>query len=311
MKRKQFQWNRLFAYLLIALSVINIHMPVSAAVIQSSGGEKARVIMENFKITNDMVVPGEDFDLSFKLCNPSLASSVYSVVLTFTNDNDLVTPVYGQPDKIYIDAIPAGGTTNASVKLHAADIVTTSSIRFVMKITYADSESSNNSDEMSIQLPVTTKSKLVIQNVSFPEDINAGVKTRMRIKYKNAGVDDLYNITMNIKSADSRNIQQVSLGSLIAGKVSYAETYVDFKKIGEQSAKITFTYEDVEGNKNTTNPYEATFTVLDSSSEESIETLHEEGADGNGSKYSVKLSLIIAIIAMGGIVWKLWNQYKK
>lgn len=309
MKRKQIRWSSLLLFMLITLSAMGISVHASA--IQSLGGTKARVVMESFVVSDDMVVPGENFDLSFTLRNPSKVNSVDSVVLTFTNDIELVSPVYGQPDQIYIDSIPAGGMKNVKVTLKAADQILTSSIKFDIDVTYADLESSNNLDKISIQLPVTTKSKFEIQNVSFPQKVYAGTKTRMHITYKNAGVDDLYNITMNIESANAGNNQQVSLGSLIAGKVSYAEAYVDFKNIGEQVAKITFTYEDVEGNKYTTDPYEATFTALDSTQEDSIIPNHAGSTKNNGSINIVKIVLVLTIIAMGGVVWKLWNKYRK
>lgn len=270
-------------------------------------GQKARVTVESFKISGDAIVPGEEFELTLVVKNNSNTDPVRSIIMSFTSDSEGVYTVYGQPDQVYIPELQPGATYKVKLSLKAADKIKDSVVKFTTEFTYEDYISSENSNKTSVQLPVTTTSKFEIQNVSFPEEVYQGQKTRMRVTYKNSGGDDFYNIIMMVSTEGEVDDEQYSLGSLIAGKVSYAETYVTLDNIGEQNVIVTFSYEDIEGNKFTTNQYEQKINVLQNQEE-------EEQSDEQNVTFSKSYDLyflIIAVIAMSVVVFKLYRKYEK
>ena len=270
-------------------------------------GQKARVAVESFKISGDAIVPGEEFELTLVVKNNSNTDTVRSIMMSFTSDAEGVYTVYGQPDQVYIPQLQPGATYNVNLSMKAADKIKDSVVKFTTEFTYEDYISSENTNKTSVQLPVTTTSKFEIQNVSFPEEIYQDQKTRMRVTYKNSGGDDFYNFVMMVSSEGAMDDEQYSLGSLIAGKVSYAETYVTLSNVGEQSVNVTFSYEDIEGNKFTTNQYEQKIKVLESQEEE--ELMDEQNVTFSRSNYLYLL--IIAVIAMAVVVFRLYRKYEK
>ncbi len=270
-------------------------------------GQKARVAVESFKISGDAIVPGEEFELTLVVKNNSNTDTVRSIMMSFTSDAEGVYTVYGQPDQVYIPQLQPGATYNVNLSMKAADKIKDSVVKFTTEFTYEDYISSENTNKTSVQLPVTTTSKFEIQNVSFPEEIYQDQKTRMRVTYKNSGGDDFYNIVMMVSTEGAMDDEQYSLGSLIAGKVSYAETYVTLSNVGEQSVNVTFSYEDIEGNKFTTNQYEQKIKVLESQEEE--ELMDEQNV--TFSRSNDLYLLIIAVIAMAVVVFRLYRKYEK
>ena len=270
-------------------------------------GQKARVAVESFKISGDAIVPGEEFELTLVVKNNSNTDTVRCIMMSFTSDAEGVYTVFGQPDQVYIPQLQPGATYNVNLSMKAADKIKDSVVKFTTEFTYEDYISSENTNKTSVQLPVTTTSKFEIQNVSFPEEIYQDQKTRMRVTYKNSGGDDFYNIVMMVSTEGAMDDEQYSLGSLIAGKVSYAETYVTLSNVGEQSVNVTFSYEDIEGNKFTTNQYEQKIKVLESQEEE--ELMDEQNV--TFSRSNDLYLLIIAVIAMAVVVFRLYRKYEK
>lgn len=274
-----------------------------------SEGQKARVVVENFSVSNDAIVPGEEFELKMLIRNTSKTDTAKSILMTFTNDLNTVYTVYGQTDQMYISELKPKGTKEITVNLKAAEELMDSTVRFEVDFVYEDYITSQNLNSSSIQLPVTTTSKFEVQNVSFPDTIYAGEKSRIRITYKNTGADDFYNITMNVASEGTEEDEQYSLGSLVAGKVSYAELYITLEEVGSKEVSIRFSYEDIEGNKFNTEEYKQTVNVMENQEEGATET--EEPQNVTVSKSYDLYLLIAGIIAMAVVTWILYRKYEK
>ena len=270
-------------------------------------GKKARIIVESFSISQEAVVPGEEFELKLNVKNASDTAPVKSVLMTFSNDVQSVFTVYGQSDQVYIEDIAPKQVREVTLKLKAAENLVDTSVKFTLDFVYEDQVSSENQNKSSIQLPVTTTSKFEIQNVSFPDKVYAGGKTRMRITYKNTGADDFYNITMNVTSNGGEDTEQYSLGSLVAGKVSYAEMYISLINSGEQDVVISFSYEDIEGNKFATGEFNQKVTAVEG---ETQKDHVEESPQGTVAKSYDLYLLLVGVAAMAAVIFTLYRRYE-
>lgn len=297
------------AYVLAGILLVLIALvPCSISSKAASMGKKARVMVESFAVSNDAIVPGEPFELTLTIRNTSDTDVAKSIILTFTNDIETVYGVYGQPDQYYISELAPNATQQIKLQLMAAEKLTDTSVKFQTDFVYEDYITSENKNTTTIQLPVTTTSKFEVQNVSFPDAVYAGEKTRMRITYKNTGGDDFYNITMSVKDQDTEDTQQYSLGSLVAGKVSYAEMYVTLPEAGEQKVTVSFSYEDIEGNKFNTGDYEQPVTVAKSQSG----SQQDEAENGMEVSKSYDLYFLIAgVFAMAVVMFVLYKRYER
>lgn len=300
-KKGLYVWGSVFVILLVLLEGSVFSQAASM-------GKKARVMVESFSVSNDAIVPGEAFELTLKVKNTSDTDTAKSILMTFTNDLETVYTVYGEPDQCYIPELSPNGTKEITIKMMAAENLTDTSVKFKADFVYEDYIISQNTNSTTIQLPVTTTSKFEVQNVSFPDAVHAGEKTRMRITYKNTGADDFYNITMRVSSEETEETEQYSLGSLVAGKVSYAEMYVTLPEPGEQKVTISFSYEDIEGNKFNTSQYEQTVDVAESQTGSQDDTKEETMMV---SKSYDLYFLILGVFAMAIVMYVLYKRYER
>ena len=113
---------------------------------------------------------------------------------------------------------------------------------------YTDGTGANYVNTTRIALPVEHAKVLTVIGYSVPETTRAGTKTSFSASYENTGVENLYNIKMNLNGSSLEAPIKINLNSLTAGTKSYAEAYLEFSILGEQEIDINFTYEDEEGN---------------------------------------------------------------
>lgn len=277
---------------------------------------KSRVILTDFQVSNHAIAPGDEFDLTATLKNPSKDNSVKSLIVTHSNEIESVYGVYGDSDQAFIDELEPLQSETIKFRLKASEEIKTDAVMLTFTITFADEEFTNNSNTITVMIPVEQTSQLEIQAVSVPENAVIDSKTRVRVTYKNSGSEDLYNIVMKIDGISLEEPQQVSLGTLSSSKVNYVETYVKFASIGKKEAEISFTYEDIKGNKFNTKAYKVSLQVNQSGKEEgsSQENVKEKSTitqTSSGKMTIVKKGiLIIGIAFMMVVVGVLFRKYK-
>lgn len=305
------RWKKMAKGLLLVLILTTVVPLEVEAKKDGYFNAKPRIVIDSYQVTEDAIVPGEEFDLQLVLYNPGRVYSANNILLTFTNSVDSISVVYPNSDQLYIERIAPGKKEKVTIRLKASSEIKTETVKFAVNAVYADDETSSNMNEMSISLPVTKSSKFEIQNVSLQEEVYTGAKTRAHITYKNSGSDNFYNVTMHIEGDALDASQQYSLGSLIAGKVSYAEAYIEFTKVGTQSVNIYFTYEDIKGNEYTTEPYisEVELHKNNEKAEITDEEFHNESK--NTGSFIGKSIILAGIITMGIVVLALLRKYRR
>ncbi|WP_455714729.1 hypothetical protein [Anaerosporobacter sp.] len=308
MKRR---WTRIAKVLLFLFILITVIPSKVEAKKDSYANAKPRIVIDSFKVTDDAIVPGEEFDLKLVLYNPGRVYSANNILLTFTNNADTISVVYPDSDQMYIEKIGPGKKEEVTIRLKASSEIKTETVKFSINAVFSDGETSSNLNDMSLSLPVTKSSKFEIQNVSIQEEVYIGAKTRAHITYKNSGSDNFYNVTMHIEGEALDTSQQYSLGSLVAGKVSYAEAYIEFVKLGKQSINIYFTYEDIKGSQYTTEPYVSQVESIEQSEEAEKPSEVIDNTSSNTRGFIGKISVMVGIIVVGFFVITLIKRYKR
>lgn len=304
------RWKKIAKVLLFVLILTTVTPLRVEAKKDGYSDAKPRIVIDSFKVTDDAIVPGEEFDLQLELYNPGRVYSANNILLTFTNNPDTISVVYPNSDQLYIESIEPGKKENVTIRLKASSEIKTETVKFEVNSVFADAETSSNLNYMSIALPVTKSSKFEIQNVSIQEEVYKGAKTRAHITYKNSGSDNFYNVTMHIEGEALDSSQQYSLGSLIAGKVSYAEAYIEFVQMGKQSINIYFTYEDIKGNQYTTEPYVSEVELIEHSEETEKPYEAIDNASNNTRTIFGKGFILVGIIVVGCFIIVLLKRYR-
>lgn len=260
--------------------------------------DKARLILQNYSVTNDGIVPGENFDLTMTFYNPSEEESIKSVIVTLTNESSVIMPVYGDSDQIYIDEIPAGGTQTVSVTLKAGEVLDVEYVKFGLSLAYADSLSTNNADIITFQIPVTQTSTLEAESVTFPDNAYVGADSRISVTYKNIGTEILYNVNMYVEDTTEQETQQISLGSIGGSKVGYVQKYLDFEQDGDHNLNIWFTYDDASSIEYTSDIFPETINVQQITAKEmSISNIIDESELHQYDNVMEAIILVVLIIS--------------
>ncbi len=242
MKIKRIKLLSAFGFLLAIL----FYLP-NVTCIAAPPEDKPRVIITSFGMDNETVIPGTPVTLNYKIKNMSSVYSVASVLITYTNAEEYVYPVFGESNQYYIDELKPQEEKNMSLQLDVSSKINISSLKLIFEISFVDSLSGNNQNSISIHLPVKLSNQLEVRGISIPDTVSLGSKTRVDFTYGNIGKELLTNIIMKISGSSLKKEQEVYLGSLTAGEKKYHEQYIEFEETGAHKLEVSFEYTDSEG----------------------------------------------------------------
>lgn len=249
------------AFLMLYMIVVAIGIkPITA---NATGEENPRVIIESYSISEDEVIPGQEFELTLTLRNTSQFYDIYSVMVTIEDDTKTIYPVYGTANQTYINRIYARKNTEITIPLKVADDISLSVIPLRFSISYNDNyfiEKQYN--DMEIFLPVRLSGDLNVISSTVPNSVSLGAKARVSLTYENTGSEKLYNVIL--KTSANGEVIETNLYNIVGGEKSTTEVYLDCQRIGEIPFSYYFVYEDENGERYETEIFADSFEVVDS-----------------------------------------------
>lgn len=264
--------------------------------VKASKYDKPYVEIDSYSIESEAIVPGEEFELNLVFRNTSSSKEIGSCLVTYESPDGSVEPVYGQSNQFFLKKINAGETEEVTVKLKANAGIETLSTQLVFSILYADEKDMDNNNTTKIFLPVSTSGTLRIENISVPNIVTLGTKSRISITYGNYGVDELSNIVLHIVGNKLNTELEYPLESIGGGSKKYAEAYIDYQKTGNQNIQISFTYDDSDGLRHETDLQSYEVTV--SNNEDGGFVVDSNNSGSSIKNYVIQFLVIIAIIAI-------------
>lgn len=239
--------NTLKAFMLMCVLTVMISIGYSDKAF-ATGEANPRLLVESYVITNDEIVPGEEFELTLKIRNTSIFYDTYSVVVDVHDETGSVYPVYGFSDQRYIERVYARNSWDITIPLKASENIKLTTIPLMITITYNDNyfiEKQKN--EAMINLPVRLSGDLNLISCTVPEKVSQGTKARISATYENKGSKNLYNVVMTVIPPDIEGAVETNLYSIAGGKKNTAEIYMECEEAGEVPVDIIFTYENDQG----------------------------------------------------------------
>lgn len=280
----------------LCLAVIVLPICVSKTV-YATGEENPRVVVDNFKISKDEIIPGEDFDLTLEIRNTSQFYDVYSVIVSVYDKTDTLSPVYGKSAQTYIDRVYARNSTTITIPMHAEDTIDKNKIPLEITITYNDNYYIEKQTNVTgIYIPVREEGDLNVTLCTVPSEANLGTKARIAVTYENLGSRQINNIQMKTVTTDPENPIITKLYSLSGGSSNTAEVYVTCNETGTMPVKISFTYEEENGNSYESEALSYKINVNEMDEEPLNSDVHVIG--GGVSIYTFILLALIVLIAI-------------
>lgn len=279
----------------VILSLVNIRTKT----VHATGEENPRVIVEEYQISDEEIIPGQQFDLTLKIRNTSQFYDVYSVVVTLTDKTGTIYPVYSQSNQLYVDCVYARNYTEVTIPMTASESITESVIPIDVTITYNDNyfiEKQSNSS-ITLYLPVKTAGSLNVVSCSVPETASIGTKARISVVFENTGLKSLNNIQLHVSAQDGTDMV-TELYSMMGGSTNSSDVYLECLQQGDIPVKIYFTYQDDTGENFETDEQSYTVRVV-----EDVQDADSREVVVVGSRVDyVTFILLAAIIAVAFVI---------
>ncbi len=217
------------------------------------------IIVKSYKVSNDIIVPGKEFDLIVEVENTDSKVATSGSLLTLTS-SDGISTTYQTPNQIYLSSLAPGEKREVVFKLYATSNYARSSAAFGITI-----NSGVKSNYVNMFVPVQLDNnpfKIVSYNV--PEEAFAGEKISVSFSLKSLLDEKLSNVNLSIYvDEDSRAVTATNIGNITAEASKTQNATFFINEIGSHSVKYVLSYSTFEGESFSTELYSGTIQIND------------------------------------------------
>lgn len=206
-----------------------------------------KLVIESYEVVDEQLIPGEDFTLKLSIKNTNPYVDAHNVMLSYTSNNLVVYPVYGESNQSFIDIVPAGKTANVELHMTVLENANTTIASVSIQMDYSSNNASNSVSTSGLILPISASCNMKVETLSVAQSSMLGSKSLVSIAYSNQGSADIRNAKMILSGDILDDQKEVLLGDLLVGAQASKDCYVNFQHEGEQSLSISFSYEDSNG----------------------------------------------------------------
>lgn len=291
-----------------------------------SGGTKnssvPRVIVTGFDTQPGEVKAGTNFKLTVHLKNTSGSTAVSNLLIDMQAPSSGTEAAAEAPaflpssgsSSIYLESIPAGGTSDISIDLNARADLIKKPYSISMNMKYEDSSSVQYEAQSSLAIPVIQQARFEFSKIQLaPDTVQVGEETNVSCSLYNLGRVKMYNVKAHFEGAAIEEQEQF-IGNLDSGATGNIDVILAAKKEAPQGSdcRMTLTYEDDSGNAVS---HEQTFklTVIPAQSADEtgmIDTAQTDEHSGKGPVVAIAVILFLAAGA-GAAVFLIRRRKKK
>ena len=264
MGRKIKTLSGLFLILLIAFIKVFSYVDINADEII----EEPIVIVSSYKVSNDIVVPGEKFDLTLELENKDKYDASTGLLVNI-NFPDGITTVYPSLTQVYIDSLKPGEKRKVTFNLNASQYYQRPTIVFGVTIS-----SETRSNYVNVFLPVELNtSPFKILSKTVPEEIEAGEKIAVSLSFKSLLDEKLSNVILSVYVDDEKKpVTTASIGNLFAGASKTQDVTFFIYEVGKHKVRYELSYTMSEGDTSTDDIFSGDIQILEAPLENASQT---------------------------------------
>lgn len=208
------------------------------AVATEVSGSIPTIILEQYSVTDEQIVPGEEVTLTLYLKNCSTNTDANNVLLDITNPDGMI-PLYGTVSQIYIDKIAAGETKEVSVDYYAETSIDTTFVDFSLTVIVGTTAS----NYISLRVPSGMDVPFSVISSQFPESVVAGDNATSALTFEVLGDENVRSVVHTI-SVNGELIGSSTIGTVTPGTIRTQNTIVTFREPGEYQVDIGIEYID-------------------------------------------------------------------
>ena len=231
------------------------------------------LIVNSYKVSNDIITPGEQFELIVEIENTDKKTAAHGVLVNL-NFPDGMSTVYPTLPQAYLKSIEPESKEKVIFQMKASSSYSKSTALFAISIV-----SSDRTNSTYIYAPVKTDtSSFKIISKSLPMEVYAGEKISAAVTFKSLIDDRLSNVTFQIFVDEVEEaVYTANIGNISAEASKTQNIVFKLDEKGNHLVRAVLSY-SINGEKFSSDElFSGTITVSDAS--QATETLVQEAED--------------------------------
>lgn len=287
------------AFVSLLISMTFTFPSAAAEQSQTSGFDRARLVVESYEITSGDVLPGSKIEIKLTVKNISGKHDAKDAVLSVANNQGIVLPVEECSNQIVIGTVKADSTCEVVLPLRVCEEVgNVENITLSFYFSFLDVTASEITNEAYISFPLNRECKPVIVQLSLSDNCYVSENSVLSTAVENVGSVAAQNVSLHLVVSGAEELVY-DLGSISGGVTKLYDHTINMPQAGEQVIEAYLTYEDETGVQLSSEKSDYNVRVLDSSS--SLLELQNNSKKGLNI-FTIVGNILLVSVAVGIIV---------
>ncbi len=287
MRKKIKKTRKAFLFGLIGFIVFwNFPAKANAINLESS----PYIMVESYELSNEKIIPGEDFKLTITLKNYSLSATAKNVLVDISNPTG-IAPVYGTVSQTWVEKMDPGETATVSFDYTSSMDIKGDYLDFYVTMV------GEVTNYITMRVPVGSDSPFSVLAVNIPEKISIGENSSASVSFRVLGDENVRNVALEF-ALNGESVSKSSIGILTAGTTRTHGISVTGITPGRFNASLVLCYDDEADQPQSVIVGSATVEVVDEAKSEGAQDNLDEIADSNENSKGNN----IVMLGIGGIL---------
>lgn len=216
-----------------------------------TGKGTPKIIISDYKVSPRDIVAGDKFSLNFTFKNTHLSKKITNMKVV-VNSTDGTFIIDNSSNAFYVQNLDPQSEISKTISFRTKQDTLSGAYPITVNFEYEDADGTSYSPNETINIPITEKSNLSIDNISGPYELYQGNSGYVSFEYYNKGKASISNLSVSVEGDYTAKSETNYIGNVEPGKGSYSEVEVVANNPGEASGTLVFTFEDSSGNVITT-----------------------------------------------------------
>lgn len=232
--------KRLRNKLACVLTVLGLLTAVGPKMDVCAAEKTSMSMVSGYQVTNETIIPGDDFTLTIELCNFSTDTDAENVVVVVNNPKG-VAPEYGTVSQTYLGTLKCGETKEVSFRYTSSATLDCEELNFVTGVI-----SDDYSFSTELRVPVGRTVDFDVEDSTLPEKLDTGKTGYAGAMVETLGNKGVSNVVM-VARCDGEDIASANIGTMSAGTTKSQSVGLTFDKEGQYAVELLLTYTNGEG----------------------------------------------------------------
>ncbi len=216
---------------------------------------KPKVIIDSYDYGGDYIMAGEAFPLTINFKNTSATTGIQNVKASYLSDDNVFIPV-DSSNAVFIERIGSGEVVTKTVMVKTKNDAAAKTYVLEFTIAYEDEkgnayDAKDNPYEEKERISINLKqqNRLEIAQIDLPPMIMVGEPVNIDVNFFNMGKSTMYNLLVSAEGDFEMRDATSYVGTFEPGKSEYYSATLIPQQPGELKGKISFSFEDSNGEK--------------------------------------------------------------